>query len=549
MSVDIKQLAVDRGSSRGDSRRQAIGPPRRFFSRVVLPLGLLTGFVLVSAWAARDSLLPRRDVTVMPVHVSTAEVQQSGTPLFKAAGWIEPRPTPIRVAALAAGVIEKLLVVEDQAVKAGEPIAYLVADDARLALEAAQATLKLREAEVERSQAALQAAQTNFAEPTYLQAEAAAAEADLKKVETQLTALPFLIESAKAHRQFTQADLAAKQKASIAISEIQLVEAQSALDTARASVEELTNRHPSLLAERQSLRAKLAAVNRKLQLKTEERRTLDEAKAQLEAAIAMQKQASVAVAEAQLRFDRMTIRAPVAGRVMHLLTTPGTFVSGSVSMGSGQTQHDSGTVVALYQPEHLQVRVDVRFEDLPQTALGQPVKIESPAISEPIVGRVLFPTSFADIQKNTLSVKVAIEHPPELLKPEMLVDVTFLSGGSSGNGVAESRDSDGDAKHGAPLRIFIARELVSSDESGATVVWLADLSAGVARLQRVEMGKSDSGPLVEVTSGLTPASRLIASGQAGLQDGDRIRVMKIEALPATANSNHKHLERRPGSGT
>ncbi|MBI1314733.1 HlyD family efflux transporter periplasmic adaptor subunit [bacterium] len=549
MSVDIKQLAVNRGPSRGDTQRNSIEPPRRVLSRYVLPVTLLTGFALVSAWAARDSLLPRQNVTVMPVHVSTAEVQQSGTPLFKAAGWVEPRPTPIRVAALAAGVIEKLLVVEDQAVAAGEPIAYLVADDARLTLEASRATLKLREAEVERSQAALQAAQTNFAEPTYLQAEAAAAEADLKKVETQLTALPFLIESAKAHRQFTQADLVAKQKATIAISEIQLVEAQSALDTARASVEELTNRHPSLLAERKSLTAKLAAVRRKLELKTEERRTLDEAKAQLEAAIAMQKQASVAVAEAQLRLDRMTIRAPVAGRVMHLLTTPGTFVSGSVSMGTGMSQHDSGTVVTLYQPDRLQVRVDVRFEDLPQTALGQPVQIESPALSEPIVGRVLFPTSFADIQKNTLSVKVAIDDPPELLKPEMLVDVTFLSSGSSGDANTESSDSAAEAERIAPLHIFIPRELVSSDESGATVVWLADLSAGIARRQRIEISESGNGPLVEVTSGLTPASRLIASGQMGLRDGDRILVTKTEAPPAATSPNHKHLERRPGSGT
>ncbi len=144
MSVDIRQLAVDRVQPAGESRRAVVGPPRRVLSRIVLPALLMTGFVLVSAWAARDLLLPRHDVTVMPVHVSTPRCRSPGTPLFKAAGWIEPRPTPIRVAALAEGVIEKLLVVEDQAVKAGEPIAFLVADDAQLALEAAQATLDAR---------------------------------------------------------------------------------------------------------------------------------------------------------------------------------------------------------------------------------------------------------------------------------------------------------------------------------------------------------------------------------------------------------------------
>lgn len=555
MSVDISQLAVNRNPSGGSPAGDRIGPPRRVFSRYVLPAGLLTGFALVSAWAARDSLLPRHDVTVVPVHVSTSTARKSGSPLFKAAGWIEPRPTPIRVAALAPGIIDRLLVVEDQPVTAGEPVAYLVDDDARLALEAAQATLKLREAEVIQCQAALEAAGINFREPTHLQAEAAAAEADLRKTETQLRSLPFEIESARAQLAFARADQTAKQKAAVAISEIQLAEAQSLLDTARARVDELTSRLPSLQAEHRALTAKLNAVQRKLELKTEERRVLDEAQAQLEAAIAKRDQACVAVAEAQLRLDRMTIRAPVAGRVMHLLTTPGTFVSGSAGTGTGMTQHDSGTVVTLYQPQMLQVRVDVRFEDLPQTSPGQPVRIESPAIPQPVIGQVLFPTSFADIQKNTLSVKVAIDNPPEMLKPEMLVDVTFLSEASPPSDPATGNDSGTEQGQDAPLRILVPRELVTVSETGETTVWIADIAAGIARMQRINVDMSGDSPLVEVTSGLTPASRLIATGRTGLRDGDRIHVLQSPVAPTTQqdsispSATRRHLERRPGSGT
>ncbi|MHC4876073.1 MAG: efflux RND transporter periplasmic adaptor subunit [Planctomycetota bacterium] len=541
MAVDIKQLAIDRGGSdRGELT--SIGPPRRFVSRYVIPTGLIIGFALVSAWAGRDSLLPRKDVTVIPVHVTTAEVHQSGTALFKAAGWIEPRPTPIRVASLAEGVIETLLVVEDQAVARNEPIAELVDDDARLALEAAQATLKLREAEVERCVAALKAGETNFAEPTQLLADAAEAEAELAKVQTQLTSLPFELASAEAQLRFSKADLATRRKAAIAISEIELAEAESLLDAADARVKELSNRNTSLIAERKALTAKLAAVRRRLELKTEERRTLDEAKAQLAAAAAMQEQADVAVAEAQLRLDRMTIRAPVAGRVMHLLTTPGTFVSGSMSMRGDQAEHDTGTVVTLYQPESLQVRVDVRFEDLPQTAAGQPVQIESPALDEPIVGHVLFPTSFADIQKNTLSVKVALDNPPDVLKPEMLVDVRFLSSGET----HQDDESDESTDRVKPLRVLVPRDLVTTDESGASAVWVADIAAGTARLQRIEINDGASGLLIEVTSGLTPASRLIASGQHELRDGDRIRV--VEARSPKPPATTRKLERRPGTG-
>ena len=80
----------------------------------------------------------------MPVLASQSTVQNEGTPLFQAAGWIEPRPTPIRVAATAPGVVERLLVVEDQAVKAGEPVAELVKQDAQLTCDRAKATLEIR---------------------------------------------------------------------------------------------------------------------------------------------------------------------------------------------------------------------------------------------------------------------------------------------------------------------------------------------------------------------------------------------------------------------
>src|SRR5262245_17523358 len=108
--VDLKQLAV---------RRDRAAPPeparrRRWLSRYVLPAAILLGFAGLAGWAARDSLLPSRPVTVVPVLTSRAEIQTAGTPLFQAAGWVEPRPTPTLVTALSEGVVEQLLVVEGQ---------------------------------------------------------------------------------------------------------------------------------------------------------------------------------------------------------------------------------------------------------------------------------------------------------------------------------------------------------------------------------------------------------------------------------------------------
>jgi multidrug efflux pump subunit AcrA (membrane-fusion protein) len=506
MPTDLKQLAVQRGEPGGRS----VEPSRHIASRYVLPGILIVGFILMLAWAARDAFLPRTPVTVVPVLVSLAELQEAGTPLFKAAGWVEPRPTPIRVAALAEGVIDRLLVVEDQLLKKGEPIAYLVDDDARLSLESAQAAVSLRDAEFEQCQAALTAARQNYDEPTHLQTSAAAAEAELAKVETALTDLPFQTEAAEARFRLAEADLKGRIDAGDAVSGIELVAARTTRDAAKAQLQEMTNRRPSLESERAALAGKRDAARRRLELKTDEKRTLDESKALLDVALARREQARVAVAEAQLRFDRMTIRAPVDARVLHLLTSPGTHLSG----GQGRMgEHDGGVVVTLYQPQQLQVRVDVRFEDLPRTGREQPVLVESPAVSEPMLGRVLFSTGFADIQKNTLSVKVLIDDPPEVLKPDMLVDVTFLS-----PDVDEGQET-GDGSD--DLRVFVPRELIRQDGADS-YVWLADLAASVARRQSVVVAKNTAGRFVEVTSGLSVASRLISSDVDSLNDGDRI---------------------------
>jgi multidrug efflux pump subunit AcrA (membrane-fusion protein) len=167
----------------------------------------------------------------------------------------------------------------------------------------------------------------------------------------------------------------------------------------------------------------------------------------------------------------------------------------------------------MYQPEQLQVRVDVRVEDLPRVGRGGPAVIESPAVAEPLQGEVLFLTGTANTSKNTLEVKVSLDNPPAVLKPEMLVDVTFLA----------PETEQPEAPPSEQYRLFVPRALVESGESGS-FVWLADHAEGIARRQRIELGRGQTATMVEVTAGLTVASRLISSGRESLADGDRIHV-------------------------
>ncbi len=515
-NVDLRQLAVRREVAPEPPRVAA--RRRHLVTRYLLPAAVLLGFLAVLGWATRDSLLPAREVTVVPVLATRAEVQQeSGTPLFQAAGWIEPRPTPVLATALAEGVIQELLVVEGQEVKAGEPVARLVDADARLALKATEADVRLREAELASMHAALGAARVNVSQPVQLQAVLAEAEAMLAKTETDLTNVPFQVRAAEARLRLARRDFESKSRghATGSVPEISYRQAESERDTATAAVEELKAREGRLKREVEALTRKRDVLRQRLELKTEETRQAAEAEAGVKAAEARLQQARIARESAQLRLERMVVRSPLSGRVLALIGRPGMRVMG-LTPGS---LHDASTVVSLYDPASLQVRADVRLEDVPRVQPGQPVRIVTPAApGGPLEGEVLFATSLADIQKNTLQVKVAIKAPPPTLKPDMLVQATFLASSQPGKKPAGSE----------PLSFLVPRALVETGE-GTSYVWVADQAAAVARRRSVRLGLSGGQDLVAVVDGLTAADKLIAGGRAGLRDGQRIKVIGEDA--------------------
>jgi RND family efflux transporter MFP subunit len=303
-------------------------------------------------------------------------------------------------------------------------------------------------------------------------------------------------------------------------------------------VEELEKRAESLANEQAALTHRRDALHTQLALLVDEKRAQAESEAKLQAASARVEQARVALAEAQLRLDRMTIRAPIDGRVYQLVAYPGSTLTG----GMGAIPNSDGsTVVTLYRPEMLQVRVDVRFADIPKVTLGQPVMINNPALPKPIPGKVLFVSSEANIQKNTLDVKVALDSPAGVFKPEMLVEVTFLS----------PKPVEAVAESSTETRLYLPQQLVLKDDAGS-YVWVADISAGAARKTAVTPGAAAAGGLVEIAEGLSAASRVISRGHETLTDGTRITVINEDTPAATASdtasSAAQPLHRLPHAG-
>jgi multidrug efflux pump subunit AcrA (membrane-fusion protein) len=93
----------------------------------------------------------------------------------------------------------------------------------------------------------------------------------------------------------------------------------------------------------------------------------------------------------------------------------------------GMDEEDSATIAILYDPAHLQVRVDVPLADAAGLSVGQRAKIRCNLLPDQVFeGEVTRIEGAADLQRNTLQAKVRIENPSEKLRPEMLSRVEFF---------------------------------------------------------------------------------------------------------------------------
>lgn len=506
--VDLTQLAT--------TRKQTGPPPHSGNSRVVwltryvVPIALLAGFAGTLAFAFRESFVAATPVTVIPVVAAHAEIHAADAPLFQSAGWVEPRPTPVVVSALDEGVVERLFVIEGQEVKDGEVVAQLIETDAKLRLLRSEAELKSRQAELASSQAALAAAEVRLREPLELQTRLAEAEAMLAKTESDLARLPSQLQAAKQRFELAEKEKESRTQSAEGISKLALARTISEFHTAAAAVAELEAQRPALENEFAAHQRRVAGLKRQLELKTEERRQHEEAQAAVALAEAQVQEAQVNVDAAMLSLSRMKVRAPIAGKVLSLVARPG----GKVMGLAPATPYDASTVITMYDPAQLQIRADVRLEDVPKVSVGQQVRIETAAVDGPLSGVVIAATSLTDIQKNTLQVKVSIDSPPPVLKPDMLVQVTFLSPPSKAN--------SGDAASNS-MTIAIPPQLIHQDGQASTV-WIADRERAVATRRTVTLGGTTTQGMRQITSGLSIGDRIIATGGDSVKEGDRIQI-------------------------
>lgn len=150
----------------------------------------------------------------------------------------------------------------------------------------------------------------------------------------------------------------------------------------------------------------------------------DNARIGLDSARASLKEAEGAREVAQTYFDWCTIRSPINGVVLEKLVDPNELVA---PQSFGGTRGPSTALIAVADPQDLQVEIDMNEADLSKVALGQKCRVSPEAYLDKVYeGYVAEIAPEANRAKGTLQIKVQVRNPDKFLTPELSAKVEFL---------------------------------------------------------------------------------------------------------------------------
>jgi len=158
--------------------------------------------------------------------------------------------------------------------------------------------------------------------------------------------------------------------------------------------------------------------------KVEMGKVLDDARLELRAREAQLQQLLGARQLIETYLDWCVIRSPVNGVVLEKMVDPGELVSPQTF---GGTRGPSTSLLAVADPDDLQVEIDLNESDLPKVFLGQRCAVSPEAYPDRAYeGVVAEMAPEASRQKGTLQIKVQIRNPDRYLTPELSAKVDFL---------------------------------------------------------------------------------------------------------------------------
>lgn len=145
-------------------------------------------------------------------------------------------------------------------------------------------------------------------------------------------------------------------------------------------------------------------------------RRLDEVRAQLRAARADVAGATQSLEEARTGASYAEIRSPVSGRVVDRLAEP------------GDTAVPGRPLLRIYDPSLLRVEVPVRESLAVGLTVGDALRVEIPALGQPVEGHIDEIVPFAEPGARTLLVKVSLPRSDARLFAGMFARVAIPAG-------------------------------------------------------------------------------------------------------------------------
>lgn len=156
----------------------------------------------------------------------------------------------------------------------------------------------------------------------------------------------------------------------------------------------------------------------------ESKQALDDARVGLDSARATLTAAEGTRAAAQAYVDWCTIRSPINGVVLEKLVDPNELVT---PQSFGGTRGPSTALLAVADPQDLQVEIDMSETDLAKVELNQSCRVSPEAYPDKqYEGYVAEIAPEANRAKGTLQIKVQVRNPNRFLTPELSARVEFL---------------------------------------------------------------------------------------------------------------------------
>jgi len=205
------------------------------------------------------------------------------------------------------------------------------------------------------------------------------------------------------------------------------------------------------------------------------------------------------------------------------LVGPGSRIS--MSSTSGDAGAMSGTVLRIYDPARLQVRVDVPLADAAKVGIGTPCTITSEALPEAVFqGRIIGAVHEANIQRNTVQFKVLVENPSAVLKPEMLARVKLHVAGMERGAGAGAAALEGNE---SGIKLLVESAALTKTVNDAATAWVVEMdgSRAIARRRDVRWVEASDEGYAVVVSGLRLTDRVILEPPATMRDGARVTVV------------------------